>query len=100
MVRHAGCFKAFVGPATHHYDGDDCRDDTNHECPESIRHLRRWHVQTTTANKEGVAEIMTVARPRHGQKDREVPKQDLQQRWNISENFYIYRRQLGNDPVL
>ncbi|MCY1174294.1 hypothetical protein D9M73_144920 [compost metagenome] len=43
---------------------------------------------------------MTVARPRHGQEHREVPEQDLQQRRNVAEDFHIYRRQLGDDPVL
>ncbi|MNQ83194.1 hypothetical protein D3C85_982670 [compost metagenome] len=100
VERHTGGFEALGGPAAHQHDGDDGDYNAGHKRPEAVRHQRGRHVQATAADEEGVAEVMTVARPRHGQEHREVPEQDLQQRRNVAEDFHIYRRQLGDDPVL
>ena len=57
------------------------------------------HVQATAADKEGVTEVMAVARPWHGQEHREVPEQDLQQRRNVAEDLDIDRHQPRDQPV-
>ncbi len=100
VERYAGFFEALVGPAAHQHDADDRQDDADHERPEAVSGECGRHVQATAADEEGVAEVVAVARPRHGQEHREVPEQDLQQRRNVAEYFHIHRRQFGNDPVL
>ncbi|MNQ99366.1 hypothetical protein D3C85_1150970 [compost metagenome] len=99
MERHAGFFEALGRPTAHQHDSSDGHHHTADKRPEAIGRQGRRHVQATVADKEGVEEIVTLARPRHGQEHREVPEQDLQQGRDIAENFHIDRGQLADDPV-
>ncbi len=71
---------------------------TNGQNPSATSAVR--HVQASAADEEGVAEVVGSPWSRHRQEDREIPEQDLQQRWDVTKDLHIDGRQLGDYPVL
>ncbi|MCY1422007.1 hypothetical protein D9M71_376750 [compost metagenome] len=99
VKRLASGFEAPVGQAHHHHNGNDGQHQADDEWPESFGHRSTGHVQAPVADKEGVVDVDTAPRSRQGQEHREVPEQDLQQRWNVTESLDIHGGQLVDHPV-
>ena len=64
------------------------------------RQFRRRQIQAAITDESQVERIQALTRARQVAQYGEVPEEDLQQRWNVTERLDIDRRDFTDQPVI